>query len=158
QEKFGGPVEIRAAGFSPRRENPRAALLLANGRVYLTWGSSCDIRPYTGWVMAYDAHTLQQMAGFNAAPGGGEGGIWASDTGPAADGDGNVFVTTGNGVFTATSGGHDYGDSLLKLGFSEGRLRVADFFTPRNQNALNEHDADLGSGGPVLLPPQPGTH
>jgi hypothetical protein len=62
-EKFGGPVEIKASvkargaahaevAFDPLRELPRAALLLVNGQVYLTWGSSCDVGPYHGWVMA----------------------------------------------------------------------------------------------------------
>src|SRR4029077_234296 len=49
-EKFGGPVEIKATvqgaggavNFDPLRENQRAALLLANNSVYVTWGSSCD--------------------------------------------------------------------------------------------------------------------
>ena len=96
-EKFGGPVEIsptiNGSGtgsrsgkveFDPLRENPRASLLLANGMVYLTWASSCDVGPYHGWVMAYDAHTLKQKAAFNASPDADDSGIWASDTGPAA--------------------------------------------------------------------------
>jgi hypothetical protein len=44
--------------FDSLVENPRAALLLVNGIVYLTWGSSCDAGDYHGWVMAYDAQTL----------------------------------------------------------------------------------------------------
>jgi hypothetical protein len=59
-------------------------------------------------------------------------------------------VATGNGKFTVASGGHDYGDSLLKL--SGTGLKMLDFFTPFNEKLLNEKDADLGSGGPVLLP------
>lgn len=51
-EKFGGPVEISAEGFDGLRENPRAALLLANDQVYLTWASACDVGPYHGWLMA----------------------------------------------------------------------------------------------------------
>ncbi|HEX4601605.1 MAG TPA: hypothetical protein VH116_09475, partial [Gemmatimonadales bacterium] len=56
REKFGGPVAIdatvsgRGAGavsgsvrFDPQRENPRSALLLARGTVYLAWASSCDV-------------------------------------------------------------------------------------------------------------------
>jgi hypothetical protein len=50
-EKFGGPVEIKAPGFHTLRELPRAALLLSKGQVYVTWGSSCDVGPYHGWVM-----------------------------------------------------------------------------------------------------------
>jgi hypothetical protein len=48
--------------FDPLRENPRAALLLVPDKVYLAWASSCDVGPYHGWVMAYDAHTLKQVA------------------------------------------------------------------------------------------------
>ena len=164
-EKFGGPVVIRASvngrgagssggliNFNPIIENPRAALLLVNGIVYLTWGSSCDVGPYHGWVMAYDAHTLAQVAVFNTSPDAQESGIWQSDAGPAADEEGNVFMATGNGKFDAASNGRDYGDSVLKLHLKQGRFLLRDYFTPFNQNELNANDDDLGSGGPVLLP------
>src|SRR5206468_5336987 len=72
--------------------------------------------------------------------------------------DGNVFAVTGNGKFTAASGGRDYGDSVLKLGFDKGALTVRDYFTPFNEARLNADDADLGSSGPLLLPDQPGPH
>jgi hypothetical protein len=171
-EKFGGPVEIKASvkgrgaggsngqiDFDPLRELPRAGLLLAKGNVYLTWGSSCDVAPYHGWVMVYDARTLSQTAVFNTSPDAEESGIWQSDTAPAADADGNVFVATGNGKFdVVASGGRDYGDSVLKLNLSGGNLALRDFFTPYNQQELNAKDADLGSGGPVLLPDQLGPH
>jgi outer membrane protein assembly factor BamB len=151
-EKFGGPVEIKAPGFDPLRELPRAALLLVNGQVYLTWGSSCDHGPYHGWVMAYDAKTLAQTAVFNTSPDAEESGIWQSDTGPAADEDGNIYVATGNGKFTAAAGGHDFGDSLLKFApAANGALRLLDYFTPFNEKALNRDDADLGSGGPMVM-------
>jgi len=171
QEKFNGPVEIKAevkgsgsgsshgnVVFDPLLENPRAALLLANGKVYLSWASSCDVEPYHGWVMAYDAQKLVQTAVFNVTPDGAEGGIWQADTGLAADPNGNVFVATGNGDFDAASGGRDYGDSLLKLALDNKGLSVQDYFTPFDQKDLNARDADLGSQGPVLLPDQPGKH
>ncbi len=168
-EKFGGPVEIQASArgngdgssggsiaFDPLRENPRAALLLSKGAVYLSWASSCDVGPYHGWVMAYDAQTLRQRAAINLTPDADDGGIWASDTGIAADRQGNIFAATGNGRFDASSGGRDYGDTLLKL---DGRdLAPADYFTPYNADQLDREDNDLGSGGPMLLPDQPGPH
>jgi hypothetical protein len=168
-EKFGGPVEIKATvkgggaggsggevAFDALRELPRAALLLSGGQVYLTWGSSCDLGPYHGWVMAYDAHTLAQTAVFNTSPDAEESGIWQSDNGPAADEKGNVYVATGNGRFTVAAKGRDYGDSMLKLGLAGGSFQVLDYFTPFNEKALNRDDADLGSGGPMLVPAQPG--
>ena len=168
-EKFGGPVDIKATvngrgtgsqsgrvEFDPLRENPRASLLLANGSVYLTWASSCDVGSYHGWVMAYDAHTLKQKAVFNASPDGDDSGIWASDTGPVADTRGNLFLATGNGRFDAVKGGRDYGDSLLKLDGQS--LKLDDYFAPFNVEKLDADDKDLGSGGPVLLPAQSGPH
>ncbi len=170
-EKFGGPVEITAsvkgsgagesAGqveFDPRMENPRAALLLANDSVYLSWGSSCDVRPYHGWLMTYDAATLAQKSVFNTSPDASDSAIWQGDAGPAADEDGNVFVVTGNGEFDAATNGRDFGDTVLKLGSKSHNLKLLDYFTPSNQAQLNQHDNDLGSGGPVLLGDQPGPH
>jgi hypothetical protein len=170
-EKFGGPKLITAsvAGrgdgttqgqvtFDPLRENPRASLLMVDGSLYLTWASSCDVPPYHGWVMAYDAATLEQQAVLNVTPDGREGGIWAADTGPAADAAGNVYVPTGNGTFDAASGGRDYGDSELKLSLQNGQFSIRDYFTPYNQATISERDADLGSSGPLLLPDQPGPH
>ncbi len=169
-EKFGGPVDIHASTggrgtgsfgvgmleFDPLTENPRASLLLANGTVYLTWGSSCDVGPYHGWVMAFDAHSLKQKAVFNASPDADDSGFWASDTGPAADKAGNVFLATGNGSFDAVSGGHDFGDTLLMVVGQS--LKLRDYFTPFYAAKLDRNDSDLGSGGPVLLPDQPGPH
>ena len=169
EEKFSGPVEIQASMsgsgrgssngklvFNPLRDNPRAAMLLNNGVVYLTWASSCDVGPYHGWVMAYDARSLKQKAVFNASPDGDDSGIWGGDTGPAADGSGNIFVSTGNGRFDVSKGGRDYGDTLLKLDGQS--LKVSDYFAPSNVDALDASDSDLGSGGPTLLPDQPGAH
>jgi hypothetical protein len=168
-EKFGGPKLISASvpgkgagaakgqvAFNPLRENPRAALLLANNAVYLTWASSCDVDPYHGWVIAYDPQTLAQKAVLNVNPDGSEAGIWLADTGPAADTEGNIFVPTGNGTFDAGSGGRDYGDSVLKLDGSS--LAIKDYFTPHDQDRISNADTDVGSSGPTLLPDQPGPH
>jgi hypothetical protein len=168
-EKFGGSVKINAivsgkgtgsesgkVKFDPLRQNPRASLLLANGLLYLSWASSCDVGPYHGWVMAYDTRTLKQKAVFNTSPDGNDSGIWAGDTGPAADESGNLFLATGNGRFDAVEGGRDYGDSLLKL--TGNSLKLDDYFAPFNVDKLDADDNDLGSGGAMLLPVQTGPH
>jgi hypothetical protein len=164
-EKFGGPVEIQATSsgrgvgsasgqvrFDPLRENPRAALLLAGGTVYLTWASSCDVGSYHGWMMAYDSHSLKQSAAFDATPDASDGGFWAGDTGPAADNAGNVYAATGNGRFDAARGGRNYGDTILKMKLNGDGLQVRDYFTPYNEAELDADDNDLGSGGPALFP------
>lgn len=158
------PVEIRAVvkgsgvgsrngivEFEPLRENPRAALLLTHGAVYLSWASSCDVGPYHGWVMAYDAKTLKQLAVFNATPNGTEAGIWQGDAGLAADSSGNVYAVTGNGSFEDTGALPGYGNTLLKLLLTPSGLLVIDYFTPSNQAELSNVDLDLGSSGAVLL-------
>lgn len=170
-EKFGGPVEIKASvaghgdgssggkvDFDPLHELPRSSLLLTNGKVYLSWASSCDVAPYHGWLIAYDARTLAQTGVFNTSPDAGQSGIWAGDAGIAADDQGNVYLATGNGKFDVASGGRDYGDSVLKLASGDHGIDLRDYFTPYNEDDLNANDYDLGSGGPLLIPDQPGPH
>lgn len=141
-------------GFSPLLENQRAALLLDNGTVYIAFGSHHDQGDYHGWLLGYDASTMQQTSVFDAAPSvGGQGGIWESGGGPAADLKHNVFVVTGNGRFDAYLRGPvlNYGDSFLRLGAG---LSVTDYFTPCDQAMLASlgKDFDLGSSAPLLLP------
>jgi hypothetical protein len=163
-EKFAGPVEItgQVSGtgdgstggqvlLDPLHHLNRPGLLLLNGILYLGFGSLGDIFPYHGWVLAYNASTLQPAGIFNATPNGSEGAIWQGGNGLAGDAAGNIYLMTGNGTFNANSSGTEYGDSFLKLTPSPA-LTVADYFTPFNQAALSSSDADLGSGGPMLLP------
>ena len=122
-----------------------------NGVVYIAFGSCGDIGDFHGWLMAYDATTLQQLAIFNTTPNGSDGGIWQSGVGLAGDAGGNVYAITGNGDFTANASGKDYGDSFLKFSTSGG-LSVSDYFTPSDQAALFSGNEDLGAGGPVAIP------
>ncbi len=135
------------------RANQRAALLLNNGTVYIAFGAYCNFANDNGWLLAYDARTLQLRAAFSTSPTGTEGGIWQSGGGPAADVAGDVFVVTGDGIFDAASGGNNYGNSFLKL--AGAGLGVRDYFTPHNQATLDAGNGDLGSGGAMLLPDQP---
>jgi len=80
-------------------------------------------------VISYDAHTLKQIAVLNTSPDANNSGIWASDTGPATDGEGNIYFATGNGKFDAAHGGRDFGNSVLKLRPVGNRLTVVDSFT-----------------------------
>lgn len=136
--------------FDSLRHNQRPALALVNGVVYISWSSHCDNGPYHGWVLGYDASTLQQVALFNDTPNGSEGGIWMSGQGPSADDLGNIYLTVGNGTVDAT----DYGESFLKLSLTNNstRMNVATYFIPLNWPTLNSTDADLGSAGLLLIP------
>ena len=159
QEKFGGPMVIQATSGSatlvPKQQLQRPGLLLVNGVVYIGFGSHGDTAPWYGWLLGYNASTLQRVMVFNTAPTTGEAAIWQSGCGPAADAGGNIYFNTGNGPFDANTGGLDYGDSIVKLNSSG---TVVDYFTPYNQATLNASDADVGSSGLVLLPDQTGTY
>src|SRR6185437_927982 len=166
-EKLGGPVAINATvsgngdgssggnlAFNGLRHANRCALLLDRGVVYVGFASLGDLVPYHGWLFGYDAKTLAQKYVFNSNPNGSDSGFWESGCGPAADTDGNVFVSTGNGTFDGPTNS-DYGDSLLKLSTTNGFV-LADYFTPKDQAVLNNKDLDFGSGGMTLLPDEVG--
>ena len=165
-EKFGGPVVIQASvtgngagangnnlAFDPLRENQRAGLLLSGGVVYLAFAAHGDQPPYHGWVIGYNASTLQRTMAWCESPNGYGGGIWQSGSGLAADASGAIFFTTGNGDFNADTSGADFGDTVVKLGSSG---TVVDYFTPYDQANMEQYDLDLASSGPVLLVDQPG--
>jgi hypothetical protein len=163
-EKFGGPVEIAAIVngtgtgtsrgkimFDALHDNQRTALLEANGNIYIGWAGQAH-----GWIMAYNAQTLAQVAVVNTTPNGTLGGVWQAGNGPAVDSEGNIYLATGDGTFDLNTGGVDFGDSLVKM---DANLNVLDYFTPMDQACrLLPNDLDLGSGGPMILPPQAGTY
>jgi hypothetical protein len=92
---------------------------------------------------------------FNTAPNAGGVGIWQSGGAVAADASGDLYFAVGNGfngpnlAFDPAHG--DYSESVLKLS-ATGQLSVADYFTPFDWQTLDNQDADLGSGGTMLLP------
>jgi hypothetical protein len=165
-EKFGGPMTIAGTypgtgdggttvTFSPRQQNQRPGLVLANGTVYIAWASHEDKTPYYGWVMGYNATTLAQIFVLNISPNVGYGGIWMGGGAPSVDASNNLYLITGNATFDATNTtapNNDYGDSFLKL---SSNLHVSSYFTPSDQANDNASDLDFGSGGAAILVDQP---
>jgi outer membrane protein assembly factor BamB len=142
-------ASVQGVAFDPRAGNQRAALALVQGNIVIAWASHEDIKPYHGWVMAYDAATLRQTAVFCSTPTGSLGGIWQSGRGPAVDATGAIYFEVGNGSWDGTS---NFGTSVLKLRIQSGQFKVEDSFTPPDYEALNQRDSDLGSTGPLLIP------
>ncbi|GCE11050.1 hypothetical protein [Tengunoibacter tsumagoiensis] len=172
RDKSGSPLLIQAKvpgtgydsvdgmiSFNPKTANQRPALLFVNGVIYISWGAFGDTDPYHGWVMGYTYNGRgfrQVKAGvYSDTANGQEAGIWMSGSGPAADKQGNIYFTTGNGSFDIDKKGPDTGDSFVKLSTQNG-LKRADYFAPFNQSCMDGRDGDLGSGGVLLLPDQSG--
>jgi PA14 domain/K319L-like, PKD domain len=162
-EKAGSPVLIQAnvtgtgdgrdaqnnIAFNARTQNQRSALLIDHGTLYIAWASYCDQGPYHGWILGYDAASLQQVMVHNTSPDGGLSGIWQSGGGLAADAAGNLYALTGNGSFNGDTGGRNYGNSFIKVSPAGVLL---DWFTPFNWSFLNSTDEDLGIQNPLLIP------
>lgn len=170
-EEFGGPQEVQATYvgkgdnsvngtviFDPAQYLDRPALLLLNGVIYTSWGSHCDTSPYTSWMIGYNETNLQQTGVIDFVPNGSKGAPWNAGAGPAADAQGNIYISLGNGTFdtTTTASGFpylaDYGNSVVKLNMLNGRLSVADYWTMSNTVDESDTDMDLSSGGTMLLP------
>jgi hypothetical protein len=171
-EQLGGPIDIHASYpgsgdestngtvfFNPKQHKERAALLLDGGKVYTSWSSHCDIRPYTGWLIAYDAFSLAQTAVLNFAPNGEGVAVWASGAGPAADGAGWLFFNLANGTFDTVLNAQgfpaygNYGNAFLRVATFNNQLIPDSYWTMYNTIAESNVDRDLGSGGILLLPP-----
>jgi hypothetical protein len=165
---FGAPIRAKVPGtgsgsqngyitFNPVSQIQRGALTLANGLIYVSWGSFCDVGVWHGWSMAFSKSSLWPSGVLMMTPNGYNGGIWNSGSGVAVDSDNKVYLSSGNGLFDVNVGGVDYGDSLLRLSWTGNQPVVEDYFTPWDQGWLDVYDWDLASGGILLLPDQPGS-
>ena len=132
---------------------PAQGLLLSTGVVYFGFSSHGDQDPFHGWVLGYNASTLQQVMVYNTTPNGSHGGVWMDGDGIATDSTGSLYFISGDGDMTANTGGRDYGDSFIKLSTSGS---VQSYFSPSVQTNLDQNNLDLGAGGVLLLPDQPG--
>jgi outer membrane protein assembly factor BamB len=163
-EQRGGGWPARITRM-PQTEKGSSALNIANGRIYVTTsGYIGDAPPYQGHVVAVDEATGSEEV-FNSLCSNvrhllsadecasERSGIWARGGAVVDEATESVFATTGNGPYDADSGGHDYGDSVLKL--SRDSLQLLDSYTPETYRQLEEEDADLGSTAPALLPKLP---
>ncbi|HEY4904230.1 MAG TPA: Ig-like domain-containing protein [Candidatus Sulfotelmatobacter sp.] len=154
-QRSGSPVTIQVsmsganAGALTTSCLQRAALLVNNGFVYIGF-ASCK----SGWLLAYNEQNLSAApAVFNSSPNlpgegafASAGGVWMSGGGPAADSLGNIYITTGNGPWDGQTA---WSDSVLKF---RPNLTLEDYFTPYDYQYMDCADADLASGGLLLIP------
>jgi hypothetical protein len=163
-EKFAGPANITSSitfpgtgdggstvSFNAQQQNQRSGLALVNGVVYVAWASHEDTAPYYGWVVGFNASTLAITNVLNVSPNVHYGGIWMGGAAPSADGNGKIYLITGNATFDVTNTSapnNDYGDSFLQL---SGSLSVSSYFTPSDQANDAANDQDFGAGGAAVV-------
>lgn len=160
QETLGGPTTITAtydlngtiSTFTDLYQINRPGLLLANNHVYIAFGSNCCNDYSQGWVMSYNASTLQQEGAFDVEPGSVLASIWQKGAGISADPDGNIYAETGEGYYAP---GTNLSESVFKLSQIGTTLSLADWFTPSNNKYLSTNDDDLDQAV-LVLPDQPG--
>jgi outer membrane protein assembly factor BamB len=148
--KAGWPVDMAAKAksgsttFQPNPQSQRGALALFGGTLYIPFGGRYgDCGNYHGWVVAIsttDPTNVQAWA--TSAQGGGS---WAPN-GVSTDRT-NLFMTTGN---TINAGGNwGGGEAVIRL-TPGASLAMNAYFAPKNWQALDNGDADLGTG-PVIF-------
>ena len=137
--------------YLAKYQNQRPALLLYNNTVYVSSASHCDWGPYHGWILGFDASSLNLKYSYNATPNGWAGGIWMSGQGISVADDGNLYVVTGNGTTSGDNNNMTGGrsESLIKL---SPELKMLDWFTPSNYEYLDQVDLDYGSDGVLMIP------
>ncbi|MBS1947348.1 MAG: hypothetical protein JST47_06235 [Bacteroidetes bacterium] len=167
-ERTGSPVMITATYtgngdgsnnnqiiFDAQRQNQRQALTLTNGVLYVTFSSHCDWGPYHGWILGYNASTLQQQVVYNDSPDGYNAGLWESGTGMAVDDGGSLYIVTGNGsvgINNDPANPRNRGESAMKLSVAGATLNISSYFTPFNFDYLEANDLDYGCMGSFLIP------
>ena len=134
----------------------RAGLLMVDEVLYIAFA---NIVPdpndqhwsQEGFVQTFNARDLtQRYAVFQTTPSGRKGGIWQAGRGIAADGEGNIYLSTAGGSY---DGVRNFGSSTLK--FAGRSLTLADWFTPKNHEYLFLQNIDMSAGGVTLIPNSP---
>lgn len=155
--------------FDPVSSRQRAGLLLANGNVYAGFASFCDENANLsrGWVLGWQTGSLAPLASNHlnntraSAP---DNffltSIWMSGYGLAASRAGDIYFVTGNSDYSGNTYNAQTNLSESVVALSPDLMKVQTYFTPGGRNGadgLDSWDGDLGSGGVMLLPPQPGS-
>jgi hypothetical protein len=148
-ERPGWPVDVSQAGnFNPQAYNPRSALSLVNGIIYVAYGGHLgDCGGYFGRVVAIDSKDPTKFGQW--VSGGVQTGIWAAG-GMPSDGTG-VFAVTGNGA-SGPGNAHLDSEQLMRIrGMGTLTRGVEDVFFPTTWRQMDVDDADFGSSSPIVI-------
>ena len=112
-------------------------------------GNYGDCGSYQGRVAAVpETGGAPRFFTVDSAAGQSHGAVWMGGAAPVVDGQGNIWVTSGNGSITSPGRSYDDSDAALELSSA---LRLKQYFAPTDWAAQNASDLDM-STAPVLLP------
>lgn len=142
--------DVDPPGAAPASLLQRTGLTLDAGQVVFAMGGNFgDCATYRGRVVAVgEAGGSPTFFTVDAASGDSQGAIWMGGAAPAVDGNGNIWVSVGNGSVHSAGQPYDDSDSALELSSS---LQLLQYFAPTTWPQDNAHDLDL-SMAPALLP------
>jgi outer membrane protein assembly factor BamB len=140
-------------GAEPKTLLERPALNIDEGKIVFGYGGNAgDCGEYRGAVVsAPEAGGPPSFWQYSpASPAYGGGAVWGT-SGPAVDAEGHIYVTTGNPNFPEGKAivTYDDSDSIVELNSS---MSLIGTFEPESWLFDSNHDGDLSSSGPELLP------
>lgn len=168
------PIPLAGATFDPGHglakmtlgtiyRKQRTALLLAappGGKVVvICFAAGAESAPTNhGWVIALSVNPFKVAATWVDTPHWQGGGIWLGAGGPCADGNGDIYLSCGNGSFDGIT---DFSESFVKLRYANGALTPIGNFTPftdalrageANQPSVNQTNQERPSNAMTRMP------
>ena len=142
-------LDVDPPGADPAALLQRTGLALDAGQVVFGMGGNDgDCATYKGRVVAVpEAGGSPTFFTVDAAAGDSQGAVWMGGAAPAVEGNGDIWVSAGNGSVSSASQPYDDSDSALELSSS---LQLLQYFAPTTWPQDNAHDLDM-SVAPALL-------
>jgi outer membrane protein assembly factor BamB len=156
-EAYGWPITI--ADYKPDRNFMHGGLTYnpSNGFLYAVTGSTCDISPWYGRIVAIAtggpsvAGVFYTLSG-TSTPGASGGGIWGPGGASIDPGTNNVFVATGNAdTSNGAAQNSGYAEQVIELSPTLGTI-VAHNYPPNIPDIYGDDDFDFGAT-PMLFQP-----
>ena len=159
QEAAGWPIKV--ANYKPDHNFMHGGLTYnaANGLLYAVTGSTCDISPWYGRIIAIDtngpsiAGTFYPMSG-SSKRGTSGGGIWGPGGASIDPASNDVFIATGNADTTKhhQSQHADYAEQVIELSPTLNTILANDY--PANIPEISgDDDFDFGATPLLFTPP-----
>lgn len=162
--RVGTGIEDTSGGWPltatviPNVEKGSSALAIGNGRLYVAISAYVgDAGQYVGHIVSKNLSTgavtvFNTLCTNNKSLLSGncsnhQSGVWARPGTVVDVNTGNVFISSGNGIYAPPN---NLGDSIVEL--NSDLSKIIDTYTPTNFQQLQDDDADLGSAVVGIIP------